>query len=930
MTGMNFFIPTTLTVGTHFFFVEVRATGGAAPVRSTVMVVTVSAPDTPVITITTQPAPETIVRVGNISGSLRVAATVSGGWTPSIQWFTNTTNSNVSGYTMVTGVTGAILAIPNALGLGARYFFAEVTAPGAAPVRSNVARVYVTDLMPLDPPTNVWLTQNGWITFTPGANNTAVGDVSFTYTLFRDGEAVAGFIDQSIVAGYPFVNAVLRKNAMLNEAGAYTVRVTAHAGAAGFTPASSASASNAMNVFAVNVTIDGGNGTDMVGIGPSDMVSGGGQIQSHTATFTMRAFAGATFSLTAFPEGFRLMTWAGAGSGEGHVRTITDINANVAITATFAAPVITFTQHPATPINVRLGGGGSLSVAASVTGNGTVYFQWFVTNENSNEHGNPVIPEAGGSIFTFSTRDLGVGTHYFFAQATASEAATVRSNVAVVTVVDPMITFTQHPATPVNVVVGGGGSLSVAASVTGGGTISFQWFETNENSNVGGSPINGATGASFAIPTDLALGTHYFFVQATADGVANVRSNVAVVTVSAPVITIITQPTAVTAVTEGNITGSLSVEASVTGGATLSYQWFSNTSASNVGGTELPGMTGTSFTIPTDLTAGQRFFFVEVRASGGAAPVRSTVATVAVRQPPLPVEMIRVQGGSFERGRELGPFGWDTTPVYQIWISAFYLGRYQVTREQWTAVMTGNPNDIPVTHHLWSTAAANAQEAAAGFNIHRRPVQWVSWYDAIVFSNRMSMQRGLTPAYELPNQWPGATSWSSDPDTWGSPPTSLDSHNSTPVKLRWENVRIVPGSTGYRLPTEAQWEFAAKGGNAPGPYAFAGSNVATAVGWIGPPEGGNSGNSPRMVGLLPANGLELHDMSGNVYEWVWDWQGVYTAHPSTDPVGPSSGVWRQLRGGGSGSFTQSALNVDRGGNPPTARSPHVGFRVARP
>jgi len=391
---------------------------------------------------------------------------------------------------------------------------------------------------------------------------------------------------------------------------------------------------------------------------------------------------------------------------------------------------------------------------------------------------------------------------------------------------------------------------------------------------------------------------------------------------AAPVITITTQPTAETLVMVGNISGSLNVAASVTGGAALSYQWFSNTTNSAVGGSELPGMTGTSFNIPTDLTAGTHFFFAEVRASGGATPVRSNVAVVTVIPP---VEMVRVQKGSFERGRELGTGSilGDVTPVHTITISAFYLGRYQVTREQWITVMTGNLNNISATNYGLNTLApANAQETAAGFNLNRRPVTFVRWYEAIVFSNRMSIQQGLTPAYELPNVWPNPTFWTSDPDTWGTVPTFWDD--------RWDNVRIVPGSTGYRLPTEAQWEFAAKGGNAPGAFTFAGSDTATEVGWIHT----NSESSPRMVGLLPANSLGLRDMTGNVFEWVWDWSGTYTATPALDPMGPLVPPgWpnRVARGGGiSSTLADIARSVSRFSREPNFRWIDSGLRVARP
>ena len=673
-----------------------------------------------------------------------------------------------------------------------------------------VASSIHTNLEPLNPPTNVTFYRSGVIAFDAGANNAGAG-AYFTYTLYRNQGPVYGFRDRPIGSDLIAPGLV---DEMLRKAGVYTVRVTARTVNPAYMASSSASALSAsIHVHEVTVTING-DGDDMVTVnrGSVDDVE-------DTETFTARAFHGSTVTLTAIPADSRLVTWSGEGETDEEaapaVRVITNIIADVDVTATFADRVITFTHHPATPINVVFG------------------------------------------------------------------------NIS--------------------------GSLSVAATVSGGGTLSYQWFSNTSASNVGGSALPEMTGASFTIPTDLAVGVHYFFAEASADGAEPVRSTVAEVTVSAPVITITQHPAAMTTVTAGSITGSLSVVASVTGEATLSYQWFSNTSASNAGGSELPGMTGASFTLPTDLAVGRHYFFAQATAAG-ATPMRSAVAAVVVRPPP--VDVVWVQGGSFNRGQEPGFSGGDTGPVYTITISAFYLGRHQVTREQWTTVMAGNPNGIPDTNINWSSAPANFHEFL--FNVNRRPVTHVSWYDAIVFSNRMSIQRGLIPAYELPNQWPGATSWSNDPDTWGAVPTIPSE--------RWDNVRIVPGSTGYRLPTEAQWEFAAKGGNDQRPYTFAGNNAATEVGWIHD----NSGSSPRMVGRLPANSLGLHDMTGNAWEWVWDWFGGYTALPPTDPVGASSGSDRVVRGGGWGSGANVARSVFRGIGNPIDRGSGFGFRVARP
>jgi len=110
---------------------------------------------------------------------------------------------------------------------------------------------------------------------------------------------------------------------------------------------------------------------------------------------------------------------------------------------------------------------------------------------------------------------------------------------------------------------------------------------------------------------------------------------------AAPVITITTQPTASTTVTEGEITGSLTVAATVTQGATLSYQWFSNTANNNTGGAAISGATSASYTIPATLTAGAYYYFCEVKATG-ANSVRSNVATVTVSPPPTPATPFEV------------------------------------------------------------------------------------------------------------------------------------------------------------------------------------------------------------------------------------------------------------------------------------------------
>jgi hypothetical protein len=201
------------------------------------------------------------------------------------------------------------------------------------------------------------------------------------------------------------------------------------------------------------------------------------------------------------------------------------------------------------------------------------------------------------------------------------------------------ISITTQPTSPTTVTAGSiTGSLSVTATATGA-ALSYQWYSNTSNSSTGGSVVSGATSATFTIPTTLTAGTYCDFCEVSAtNNAAAVRSTVATVTVNAaavPVITISAHPASTTTVTAGSISGSLSVTASVTQSATLSYQWYSNTTASNTGGsTVATGGTSASFTIPTTLTAGTYYYFCEVRATNNAVSVRSSVATVTVNAAP--------------------------------------------------------------------------------------------------------------------------------------------------------------------------------------------------------------------------------------------------------------------------------------------------------
>lgn len=216
-------------------------------------------------------------------------------------------------------------------------------------------------------------------------------------------------------------------------------------------------------------------------------------------------------------------------------------------------------------------------------------------------------------------------------------------------------------------------------------------------------------------------------------------------------------------------------------------------------------------------------------------------------------ELIEVEGGRFMMGSEGNK---KEKLIHEVELSSFLMGKYPVTQELWETVMGNNPSK---------------------FKDLNRPVEQVSWYQVTEFCNVLSKQLGKEQVY----------------------------------KGSGENIEIDYSANGFRLPTEAQWEYAARGGKQQEDYTYSGGNDAHLVGWYDE----NSHDETKPVGLKQPNGLGLHDMSGNVWEWCNDWyqEGYKKQNKGIEkvmswlktketleqhnPTEPEKGTYRVLRGG---------------------------------
>ncbi|GAA0136198.1 hypothetical protein YSY43_30390 [Paenibacillus sp. YSY-4.3] len=683
-TGPAYAAPTT-TAGTTYYYVVVTnsnnsASGIKTSITSSAAKITVNTlvnAETPIIV--TQPADQTVIEGDSLL--LGAAATVSDSGTLSYQWYSNTTNNN-SGGTLISGATGPTFSPPTTTA-GTMYYYVVVTNTNnsvngvkTAAATSGAAKVTVNTLVNAETPS---------LGMQPADQTVIVGDSALV-------SAAATVSDNGVLSYQWYSNTVNSNSGGTLISGAtgptyapptttagttyYYVVVTNMNNSVNGTKTAAAASSAAkvtvntlVNAETPSIITQPADQTVIVGdsalVSAVASVNDGGTLSYQWYSNTTNSNSGGTLisgetgttyappTTTAGITYYYVVVTNTNNSVNGvKTATVTSSAARVTVNTLVNAETPSIVTQPADQ-TVTVGSSAFVSATATVSDSGALSYQWYSNTTNSNSGGTLI---SGATGPTYAAPTTTASTTYYYVVVTNTNNSVNGTKTAMATSSAAKITINtlvnaetpsivMQPADQA-VIVGDSSFLSVAATVSDSGTLSYQWYSNTTNSNSGGTLISGEIGTTYTPPTTTAGTTHYYVVVTNTNNSVN-GAKTATATSSAAKITVNTLVNAETPSISMQLVdqtvavgGSalLSASATVTDNGVLSYQWYSNTTHSNSGGTLISSATDATYAAPTT-TVGTTFYYVVVTNTNNSvngtqtAIATSSAAKVTVNTP---------------------------------------------------------------------------------------------------------------------------------------------------------------------------------------------------------------------------------------------------------------------------------------------------------
>jgi len=613
--------PPVATTGTTYYYCMITQSGANCAVNSPTAQIIV----TPAPTFTTQPTATQSVCIGGTTTPLSVAYS-NGTGTASYQWYSNTTNTYAGG-TQIAGQTLSSFT-PSSTAAGTTFYYCVISFSadgGCSMINSNIAEVVVVadPIVSTQPLTTQTICVGGTI---PTALNVAytggVGTPTYQWFAGTPTSSISGATASSYTPPVFTITGTSNYYATISLSGSGCDVLTSTNGTvivvADPTATISPGASycqNAGSVVALSVVVSNGQGT------PSY------QWYSNTTS----ANTGGTII-----SGANAISYSPPVAATGttyYYCTITQSGTNCAVNSPTAqiivTPAPTFTTQPTATQSVCIGGATAPLNVAYNNGTGTATYQWYSNTTNTYAGGTQI---AGQTLPTFTPPSTASSTTYYYCVISFSAdggCSMISSDIATVIVV-PDPTISTQPLTTQTICVGGTIPVAIDVTYSGGlGNPTYQWF--------GGTPatsLTGATNSSFTPPAFTTPGTYNYYATVSLSGIGCdvlTTANASIVVVADPVVS--AQPTPTQSVCQNTPTAQISV--SVTGGnGSATYQWFSNTTNSNTGGTILVGETLNTFTPPSSVV-GTQYYYCVINQTGANCGVTSNPAAVVVNLAPV-------------------------------------------------------------------------------------------------------------------------------------------------------------------------------------------------------------------------------------------------------------------------------------------------------